>query len=97
MVQQTVDNFWLHLLIEAGILGAAAFVAAIGVVVVGLARRVRHASGSHYIVTAGILVAMVASITITGTTMGLEANMAAFMFWFMLGIGSLYAPQPQPA
>ncbi len=95
--QQTVDNFWLHLLIEAGILGAAAFVAAIGVVVVGLARRVRHASSGHYIVIAGILVAMVASIIITGTTMGLEANTVAFMFWFMLGIGSLYATQPQPA
>ncbi|MEP7106090.1 MAG: O-antigen ligase family protein [Chloroflexota bacterium] len=93
--QQTVDNFWLHLLIEAGILGAAAFVAAIGVVVVSLARRVRDASSSHYIMKAGILVAMVASITITGTTMGLEANMVAFMFWFMLGIGSLYATQPQ--
>jgi O-antigen ligase len=95
--QQTVDNFWLHLLIEAGILGAAAFVAAIGVVVVSLARRVRDASSSHYIMKAGILVAMVASIIITGTTMGLEANMVAFMFWFMLGIGSLYATQPQPA
>ena len=95
--QQTVDNFWLHLLIEGGILGAAAFVAAIAVVVVGLARRVRQASGSHYIMKAGILVAMVASVIITGTTMGLEANMVAFIFWLMLGIGSLYATQPQPA
>ena len=65
--------------------------------VVGLARRVRQASGSHYIMKAGILVAMVASVIITGTTMGLEANMVAFIFWLMLGIGSLYATQPQPA
>ncbi len=95
--QQTVDNFWLHLVIEAGILGAAAFVAAISVVVAGLTRRVRQVSGSRYVVTAGILVAMVAGIIITGTTMGLEANTVAFMFWFVLGIGSLYATQPQPA
>jgi hypothetical protein len=95
--QQTVDNFWLHLLVEAGILGAAAFVALIGVVVVGLFRSARRAVESHYVMTAGILVATAAAIIITGTTMGLEANTVAFMFWFVLGIGSLYAAQPQPA
>jgi O-antigen ligase len=95
--QQTVDNFWLHLLVEAGILGTAAFVALIGVEVVGLARRARRVVESRYVMTAGILVATAATIVITGTTMGLEANTVAFMFWFVLGIGSLYAAQPQPA
>ena len=96
--QQTVDNFWLHLLIEAGILGAAAFVALIGVVVVGLLRSVRSAAaGSRYVMTAGILVATVAGVIITGTTMGLEGNTVAFMFWFVVGIGSLYAAHPEPA
>ena len=96
--QQTVDNFWLHLLIEAGILGAAAFAALIGVVVVGLLRRVRHvAAGSRYVMTAGILLATCAGVIITGTTMGLEGNTVAFMFWFVVGIASLYAAKPEPA
>jgi O-antigen ligase len=96
--QQTVDNFWLHLLVEAGILGAAAFLALIGVVVVGLLRRLGSAAaGSRYVMTAGILLATVAGVIITGTTMGLEANTVAFMFWFVVGIGSLYAVHPGPA
>jgi O-antigen ligase len=96
--QQTVDNFWLHLLIEAGILGAAAFVVLIGAVVAGLLRRVRHvAAGSRYVMTAGILLATCAGVIITGTTMGLEGNTVAFMFWFVVGIGSLYAAKPEPA
>jgi hypothetical protein len=95
--QQTVDNFWLHLLIEAGILGAAAFTASIGLVAVGLVRGMRRAVESRYVMTAGILVSTAALCIITGTTMGLEGNTVAFMFWFVLGIGSLYGTQPEPA
>ncbi|MDP9244123.1 MAG: O-antigen ligase family protein [Chloroflexota bacterium] len=94
--QQTVDNFWLHLLGEAGILGAAAFIAAIGVVIVRLANATRRAAGSRYVMAGGILVATAAMSIITGTTMGLEANTVAFMFWFLMGIGSLYGTQPEP-
>jgi hypothetical protein len=95
--QQTVDNFWLHLLIEAGVLGAAAFIASIGVVAAGLVRGVRRAVGSRYVMVAGILVATAAMSIIAGTTMSLEGNTSAFMFWFVLGIGSLYGAEPEPA
>jgi O-antigen ligase len=95
--QQTVDNFWLHIVVEAGILGAAAFIALIGVVVVRLVKAARQAVGSHYVMAGGMLVAITAGVIITGTTMGLEANTVAFMFWFVLGMGSLYAAQPEPA
>ena len=95
--QQTVDNFWLHLLIEGGILGAAAFIATIGVVVAGLVRTVRRAAGSRYVMVAGILMATAAMSIIAGTTMSLEGNTSAFMFWFVLGIGSLYGADPGPA
>jgi putative inorganic carbon (HCO3(-)) transporter len=95
--QRTVDNFWLHLLGEAGLLGTAAFIALIGVVVVRLVSTAPQAAGSRYVMTAGILVASVAGITIAGTTMSLEANTVAFMFWFVVGIGSLYAAHPEPA
>ena len=92
-----MDNFWLHLLGEAGLLGTAAFIALIGVVVVRLVKTAPQAKGSRYVMTAGILVASVAGITIAGTTMSLEANTVAFMFWFVVGIGSLYTAHPELA
>ncbi|MDQ2941967.1 MAG: O-antigen ligase family protein [Chloroflexota bacterium] len=95
--QQTVDNFWLHLLIEAGILGAAAFIALIGLAAARLVKAVRRAVESRYVMIAGVLVATVAMSVIAGTTMSLEGNTAAFMFWFVLGVGSLYGAEPQPA
>jgi hypothetical protein len=95
--QQTVDNFWLHLLIEAGILGAAAFIASIGLVAVALVRTVRRAAGSRYVMVAGILVATASMSIVAGTTMSLEGNTSAFMFWLVLGIGSLYGADPGPA
>jgi len=97
--QQTVDNFWLHLLVEAGLLGVLPFLFAIGVLLGRLVLAVRHSVGSRYVVVGGILAGTVAMCIITGSTMGLEANAEAFMFWFLLGVGSLYGSKPsaQPA
>lgn len=96
--QRTVDNFWLHILVETGVLGALAFIAAIAAVVVGLARTAWRSHGSVHVVAAGILAGAAAVSISTGTTMLLEGNTVAFMFWFLLGIGSLYRPPaPEPA
>lgn len=90
--QRTVDNFWLHVLVEGGVLGAVAFVAAIVAVAVGLGKTAWRSHGSVHVVAAGILAGVAAVSISTGTTMLLEGNTVAFMFWFLLGIGSLYRP-----
>lgn len=90
--QRTVDNFWLHILVETGVLGALAFIGVIGSVAVGLFRAALHTGRSRQVMAAGILAGIATVCVSTGTTMLLEGNTVAFMFWFMLGIGSLYRP-----
>jgi O-antigen ligase len=87
--QRTVDNFWLHLLVETGILGVAAFLAAAmipGVRVVGAARR---SVGWRRILLGGIAAAAAGLAISSGTTMLLEANSIGFVFWLLLGLGVL--------
>ena len=87
--QRTVDNFWLHLLVETGILGLAAFLAAAmipGLRILGAARR---AEGWRRIAFGGIAAATAAMAVSSVTTMLLEANSIGFAFWFLLGVGSL--------
>jgi O-antigen ligase len=90
--QRTVDNFWLHILVETGVLGALAFIGVIGAVAVGLFRAALRTTRSRYVIAAGILAGIATVSVSTGTTMLLEGNTVAFMFWFLLGIGSLYRP-----
>jgi O-antigen ligase len=87
--QQTVDNFWLHLGVEGGALGVAAFVAALLTALYAPIRALRGAVGSRFAVPAGIVSAAGVLCFATVTTMLLEGNTAAFLFWFMLGLGSM--------
>jgi hypothetical protein len=89
--QRTVDNFWLHMLVERGVLGAGAFLAIIVLAGVPLLRAARRATGSRFVVTAGILSGAAVLSLSSGTTMLLEANATAFLLWFLLGLGTLYA------
>jgi len=91
-VQRTVDNFWLHILVESGILGAAAFISGLVATGVLVLRRLRGQRGLRYAVLAGVVGGSAALIVSTGTTMLLEGNTAAFLFWFLLGLASLYVP-----
>jgi O-antigen ligase len=87
--QRTVDNFWLHLLVETGVLGAIAFLAAAlipGVRILGAARR---SLGWRRILLGGMAAAAAGMAVSSGTTMLLEANSIGFAFWFVLGIGTL--------
>jgi O-antigen ligase len=89
--QRTVDNFWLHLLVETGVLGVVAFLAAAlipGLRILGAARR---SLGWRRILLGGIATATAAMAVSSGTTMLLEANSIGFAFWFLLGIGGLGA------
>jgi O-antigen ligase len=90
--QRTVDNFWLHIGIEGGALGVAAFLAAIGTALIAPIRALRGAVGYRFAVPAGIVSAAAVLCVATVTTMLLEGNTAAFLFWFLLGLGSMTWP-----
>lgn len=86
--QRTVDDFWLHLAVESGILGLLAFLAIIGSALRPIMRAARSAVGGRRVVLAGLAAAVI-GLSLNGvTTMLLEANSGAFLFWFLLGIGS---------
>lgn len=88
-LQRTVDNFWLHILVEGGILGAVAFLAAALVPGIRVVRRARAAVGWDRILLGGIAAGATGLAVSSVTTMLLEANSIGFLFWFFLGIGSL--------
>ena len=87
--QRTVDNFWLHILVETGIVGAAGLVAAIWLILLPPVRAARRARASHFVVTAGVVGSAAAVCLSSVTTMLLEGNTVAFLFWFVLGLGSV--------
>jgi O-antigen ligase len=90
--QLTVDNFWLHMGVEGGVLGFSAFVAMIGTALIQPIRALRGSTGSRFSVPAGVVSATAVVCLATVTTMLLEGNTAAFLFWFLLGIGSMAEP-----
>ena len=87
--QRTVDNFWLHLLVETGILGAVAFLAAALIPGVRILRSAQRSLGWRRILLGGMAAALAGMAISSGTTMLLEANSIGFAFWFVLGIGTL--------
>lgn len=92
--QRTVDNFWLHLLVESGIIGFAAFAGAVGVALLEILRGLRRAAWQRRVLLAGIAAASLALVTNSVTTMLLESNSVAFIFWLMLGIGTVLVAAP---
>jgi O-antigen ligase len=89
--QRTIDNFWLHLLGETGIIGLMAFLAMIGIPLIEVIRAARSAIWARRVLLSGIAAAVLALSANSVTTMLLEANSVAYMFWFLLGIGSVLA------
>jgi O-antigen ligase len=90
--QETVDNFWLHMTVEGGAVGVFAFLAMVGTAVLTPIQALRGARGSYFTVPAGVVSATAVVCVATVSTMLLEGNTAAFLFWFMLGLGSLSMP-----
>ena len=89
--QRTVDDFWLHLLVESGVIGAALFVAMIVTALRPIVHGARTSSFGRHVALAGTAGAVISLSLNAVTTMLLEANSVAFLFWVMLGIGSLLA------
>jgi len=84
--QQTVDNFWLHLVVESGILGTIAFAGLILIPIVRAARAARATAEGSVLFTAIVGIGVVGVLS-SLSTMLLEANAGAFPFWLLLGIG----------
>ncbi|HEX2221388.1 MAG TPA: O-antigen ligase family protein [Candidatus Limnocylindria bacterium] len=85
---RTVDNFWLHTLVEFGIVGFVAYVALFAVLAVSLFRAARHADGARFVFFAGTLASLAFLVVHSLTGMLLEGNAVSFALWLFLGIGS---------
>ena len=92
--QRTIDNFWLHILVEGGVAGFIAFLVAAMIPGLRILRSARHAIGWRRIVLGGIAAATAGLALSSVSTMLLEANSVAFLFWFLLGVGSLLVRTP---
>ncbi len=89
--QLTVDNFWLHTLVEVGILGLVALLAAAMIPGLRILSAARRASGWSRIVLGGTVAALAGIAVSSLTTMLLEANSIGYVFWFLLGLGAVLA------
>jgi O-antigen ligase len=92
--QRTVDDFWLHIVVESGLLGLAIYLAMVATALLPIIRGARAAAFGRRVALAGISGAVMGLALNAVTTMLLEANSVAFLFWFLLGIGSQVAIEP---
>jgi O-antigen ligase len=92
--QRTIDNFWLHLLGETGLIGLFAFFVMVGGPLLMIVRSARLARWGRRVILSGIAGAVLALGVNSLTTMLLEANSVAFLFWFLLGLGSVLIAPP---
>jgi O-antigen ligase len=90
-LQRTVDNFWLHILVEMGIVGFILFLGSATLVGLRVLGEARHAHGWRRVLLGGIAAATAGMAVSSVSTMLLEANSIGFPFWFLLGLGSLVA------
>jgi O-antigen ligase len=85
---RTVDNFWLHLLVEVGALGALAFASALLLALRETVVAARRLDGwdRALLATAAAITVIVAADSLV--EMLLEGNTTSFAMWFFLGVGS---------
>ena len=88
---RTVDNYWLHLVVEFGIAGAALMVGLLGWLMLEIVRGARRATGMRRALLGGIAAATVVSAIVSATEMLLEGNTTTFPLFFFLGVGTLLA------
>jgi O-antigen ligase len=89
--QRTVDNFWLHLLGETGLIGLLALLGMVAATLLPVMRAAAASVWGRRVMLSGIAGAVISLGVNSVTTMLLEANSVAFLFWFLLGIGSTLA------
>ena len=85
---RTVDNFWLHLVVEFGILGSLLFAAMVAYAITELIVAARRAEPLTRVLLASFAAAAVVIAVDSLAEMLLEGNTTSFSTWFFLGIGS---------
>jgi O-antigen ligase len=88
---RTVDNYWLHAVVEFGIVGAVLLAGMLGWAIIEMLRAVRAATGRRRALLAAIATATTLLAIASGTEMLLEGNTTSFALWFFIGAGSLLA------
>ena len=89
---RTVHNFWLHLLGESGVLGAAVFLTLIAGLLIRFVRGARDSTGLRFVVLAGAATMLMVVSLHSVTEMIFEGNMPVLVVWLALGIASVLAP-----
>jgi O-antigen ligase len=91
--QRTVDNFWLHLLVEFGILGTLAYMAIYVVAALRPLLAAWRQHGLRLVFLAGALAAMGALAIDSVTEMILEGNTFSMLAWLLVGAtAAVYRP-----
>ena len=93
----TVHNYWLHLLVEVGILGITAMIAAIAGVVWQLLQAARRTVGPRRILLLAAATIAIAVSLNSFAEMLLEGNTPSFMVWFLVGMASIVADRARTA
>ncbi len=90
-IGRTVDNYWLHAVVEFGIVGAVLLATFLGAVVVDLLRAARRSKGTIRVVLAGTGATAMTIGLASVTEMLLEGNTTSFPLWYLLGAGTVIA------
>ena len=85
---RTVDNFWLHTLVEVGILGTLLLLGTFLAIGWELLRAARRTRDPTRVIIAGCLAAGIVLAIDSVTEMLLEGNTSSFAMWLLLGLGS---------
>ncbi len=88
---RTVDNYWLHAVVEFGIIGAVLLLGMLSWVVIEMLRAIRGATGHRRVLLSAIATGTILLTVASGTEMLLEGNTTSFALWFFIGVGSLFA------
>jgi O-antigen ligase len=88
-IGRTVDNYWLHLLVEFGIAGAVLMAGTLGWLIIRMLRAARHSTGTRRLLLAGAAGAAVTSAMVSVSEMLLEGNTTTFSLFLFLAIGTL--------
>jgi O-antigen ligase len=87
----TVHDYWLHLLVEVGVLGLAAIGGAMVLVLRQLLRAASGLAGARRALLLSIAIGLIALSVNSLAEMLLEGNTPSFALWFLVGLGSVLA------
>ena len=90
---RTVDNYWLHALVEFGIAGALMLATMLGLAILECLRAAQAAVGRRRVLLAGFAATGIVLGTTSITEMLLEGNTTSFPLWMFLGIGTVLASE----